>query len=147
MIAIRNFNENDVLLLKQMYYKECDENEIKGIIEEWNTEEYKGKYFEMFAVVDDECLVGQVSIYEHSKNIVSLGVEIYPEYRRKGYAYISSVLVLDYAQKKGYKIVVSQVRTDNVASLALHQKLGFEIDHDYVNKKGNAVFFLIKSIV
>ncbi len=103
MIAIRSFNENDALLLKQMHYKECDENIIKDIIEEWNTKEYKGKYFEMFAVVDDECLVGQVSIYEHSKNIVSLGVEIYPEYRRKGYAYISSGLVLDYAKKKDIK--------------------------------------------
>lgn len=147
MVDIRSFQEDDVLSLKQVHYTELDKNVIKRMIKEWNVKEYNGKYYEMFAVFDDQCLVGQVSIYEHSKNIVSLGVEIYPKYRRKGYAYISSELVLDYAQKRGYKIAVSQVRTDNTASLALNEKLGFEIDHDYINKKGNPVFFLIKSLV
>ena len=147
MITIRSFTEGDSLSLKQLHYRDCDEDKIKSIIAEWGRKEYQGKYFEMFAVVDDESLVGQVSIYEHSKNIVSLGVEIYPEYRRNGFAHSSSGLVLDYAKNRGYKIAVSQVRIDNAASLALHRKLGFEIDHDYVNKKGNKVFFLIMSLV
>ena len=147
MVDIRSFHKDDASLLKQLRYTELDENEIARIIDEWSAKQFNGKYFEMFAVVDEKSIVGQVSILEHGKNIVSFGVEIYSKYRRKGYAYISSEIVLDYARQMGYKIAVSQVKIDNEASLALHKKLGFEVDHDYVNKKGNAVFFLIKSLV
>jgi len=147
MVTIRNFTEYDVMILKQLQYTKLEESEIKNVIKEWAKKKYEDKYFEVFAVVDEENIVGQISILEHSSNIIGFGVEIYQKYRRKGYAYNGSGLVLDHAKNRGYKVAVSQVRVDNTASLGLHKKLGFEINHKYVNGKGNEVYCLIKSIV
>lgn len=147
MISIRNFTEYDVMTLKQLQYTNLEESEIIDIIRKWETKEYQGKYFEMFAVVDNENIVGYISIMEHSKNIISYGVNIYDRYRRKGYAQSGSKLVFGYAKNRGYKIAISQVRVDNAASLGLHVKLGFDIDHKYVNSKGNEVYCLIKSLL
>ena len=42
--------------------------------------------------------------------------------------------MLEYAAKKGYKIILDQVRKDNLASIRLHKKLGFESDgYVYLN--------------
>lgn len=40
---------------------------------------------------------------------------------------------------------MQQIRADNVASIALHNSLGFETDgYVYTNKKGNEVLIYIK---
>ncbi len=54
---------------------------------------------------------------------------------------------LEIAESKGYKIVLQDIRSDNIASIALHQSLGFETDkYAYVNKKGNEVFLFLKAL-
>ena len=49
--------------------------------------------------------------------------------------------------EKGYQIVYQQVRTDNLASIKLHRKVGFETD-DYVykNQRGHDVVLFFKSL-
>jgi len=47
----------------------------------------------------------------------------------------------------GYKIAAAQVRVDNIASIALNKKLEFECENsEYINKKGNKVYYFIKTI-
>lgn len=53
---------------------------------------------------------------------------------------------LEYAKGKGYTVAVGDVRDDNTASIALHEKLGFEMDRKYVNKQGRAVRVHIKAL-
>ena len=55
------------------------------------------------------------------------------------------MLAMDIAKSKGYKVVMQQIRADNVASIALHNSQGFETDgYVYTNKKGNEVLIYIK---
>ena len=50
----------------------------------------------------------------------------------------------NYAKKSGYKIATAQIRKDNVASIRLHEKLGFILDCEMLNKRGNEVYIYIK---
>ncbi len=101
----------------------------------------------MFAVINDDKIVGTISLYEHSHSVVSIGPEIFAEYRKQGYAFQAMETAIMTAKGKGYKIVSQQIRANNIASLKLHVKLGFETD-DYVykNSRGNDVLIFLKSL-
>lgn len=147
MTFLRMFTEEDAELLQQELWPNSSKSEVISIIREWSACLYKGKYFEMLAIIVDDTVVGNVSLYEHSQNIVSLGVEIFSHYRRQGYAVAGVFLALEKAREHGYKLVQDQVLIDNAASVALHEKIGFETDgYVFRNAKDNKVnlfeFFL-----
>ena len=128
MIGIRHFTEHDAVIIQQKQYTEATTTDIHKMIAEWETKTCQGKYFEMFAITANDAIVGSVSLYEHSKSVVSIGVEVYPDQRRKGYAAEGMHLIMNHARNLGYRIIQDQVRTDNQASIALHNSLGFETD-------------------
>ena len=147
MVSLRHFTNDDCELLRSCRYPDMSYDEISGMISEWNPCLYGGRYFEMFAVVSGESPVGSVSIYEHSPSVCEIGPEIFPSERNKGYASEAMSLALMHAAEKGYRLVLQQVRTDNRASIKLHEKLGFErLDSVYRNRKGNEVFLYIRII-
>ena len=144
MITLRNFTEADALELQRNKYRHKTISEVQEMIREMNRKYYNDKYFEMFAVVHQGSIVGMISLYEHSKWVVSCEPEIFESECRKGYGYEALLRALLIAREKGYKIAVAQIRTDNVASIALHKKAKFEMEHEYVNSKGNAVYFMMR---
>ena len=114
------------------------------MITEWESNTCQGKYFEMFAITANDTIVGSVSLYEHSKSVVSIGVEIYPDQRRNRYAAEGMRLIMNHAKDLGYRIIQDQVRTDNQASIALHNSLEFETDgYVFKNKKDNDVLLYV----
>ncbi len=144
MIIIRHFTEHDAAFIQQKQYTETSVTDIREMIAEWKTNTYQGKYFEMFAIAADDTIVGSASLYEHSKSVVSIGVEVYPDHRRKGYAAEGMRLIMNHARNLGYRIIQNQVRTDNQASIALHNCLGFETDgYAFKNAKGKDVFLYL----
>ena len=145
VITLRNFLDSDAPIFQEKHSKHLSIEEIRDMFRKWNEKEYEGKYFEMFAIVKDEEIVGRISLYQHSKNVISCGPEIFEGYRRQGFAKEAMLLAMDIAKGKGYKVVMQQIRVDNVASVALHNSLGFETDgYVYRNKKGNEVLIYIK---
>lgn len=145
MIALRNFTNDDAAILQQYRYQSMSLEEIKEMISDWNKKEYKSRYFEMFAVMNEQTVIGCISLYQHSENVISCGPEIFACYRKQGYGKEAMSLALEMAKRKGYKIVSQQIRTNNIASIALHQSLGFETDgYVYINKKGNDVVIYLK---
>lgn len=145
MIILRNFLDSDVTIFQKKHGKHLAIEEITDMFRTWNIKEYEGKYFEMFAIVKDEEIVGRISLYQHSENVTSCGPEIFEGYRRQGFAKEAMMLAMDIAKSKGYKVVMQQIRADNVVSIALHNSLGFETDgYVYRNKKGNEVIIYIK---
>ena len=145
MIILRNFVDDDAVTFQEKHSKHLSIEEIRDMFRKWNEKEYEGKYFEMFAIVKDEDIVGRISLYQHSENVISCGPEIFEGYRRQGFAKEAMLLAMDIAKGKGYKVVMQQIRVDNVASVALHNSLGFETDgYVYRNKKGNEVLIYIK---
>lgn len=147
MISLRNFTYNDIPILQEHGYGHCSHDELRALIDTWNSKVYNNSYFEMFAIESGTEIVGYASLYGRSKSIVSCGLEIYPNYQRKGYASSAYGRLLDIAKGNGYKIAVAQVLTDNIASIALNQKLGFEAeDYEYFNQKGDKVYLFLKAL-
>ena len=145
VITLRNFLVSVAPIFLEKHSKHLSIEEIRDMFRKWNEKEYEGKYFEMFAIVKDEDIVGRISLYQHSENVISCGPEIFEGYRRQGFAKEAMLLAMDIAKGKGYKVVMQQIRVDNVASVALHNSLGFETDgYVYRNKKGNEVLIYIK---
>jgi len=107
---------------------------------------YNGRYYEFFLVLDGETVVGVMNVSAHSDHIISCGPEIKPEFRQKGYAFEAESMVLDMAKSKGFTIAVGGVQETNAASRALHEKLGFEHDRTYTNKRGYNICLYIKSL-
>ena len=147
--VLRNFvaNSEDVGSLQKFYCPDMSKQAIEKMIGDWNSLDYQGKYFEMFAIVQAEQVVGTLSLYEHSKSVVSIGIELFSGACGKGYGTNAMNRALDICREKGYKIVCQQVRADNLASIKLHRKVGFETDdYIYKNQKGQDVLLFLKAL-
>lgn len=148
MLLLRNFTDADAEVFQRFCGTDMTLEEIRELFAKWNKKQYDGKYFEMFAIVKDGQLVGQISLYQLSKSMVSCGPVVFDCYRRQKNGENAMILAMDMAKNMGYKTVLQQIRVDNTPSLALHSRLGFETDgYTYKNKKGNDVLIYLKSLV
>ena len=148
MIFLRNLKIEDASELQKYGYSGMSAEQVEALICDWGQKQFDGKYFEMFAIISDEKIVGTISLYQHSLEVVSIGPEVFDEYRRKGFAKKAMMLACQMAKEKGFKIVSQQIRTDNAASIALHRSLGFETNGIvYTNSKGNKVSIYLKCLI
>ncbi len=148
MILLRNFKKEDAMQLQRCGYPNLSTEQVEALIFDWNKKQFGGKYFEMLAIVADEKIVGSISLYQHSSEVVSIGPEVFCEYRRKGFAKEAMLCACQIAKEKGFKIVSQQIRIGNVASIALHCSLGFETNGlIYTNAKGNQVSIYLKCLM
>lgn len=127
-MTLRDLTTDDAENLRRSHYQSMSVEAVREMIGEWNKLEYEGKYFEMFAVVDGDNIVGELSLFEHSESVVSIGLEIFSEFQGRKFGKQAIVSAFGICKSKGYKIVCDQVRSDNAASIALHKSLGFESD-------------------
>lgn len=147
MVTLRNFQNEDANILKQYKHSNMSIKEIQDMIGDWNKLEFNGKYFEMFAVENNGKIVGTISLYQHSENVVSIGPEIFPIFQRQGFGVEAMNLALDLAKSRKYKIVFQQIKINNIPSINLHKRLAFETDdYCFMNKKGKEVLIFIKPL-
>ncbi len=147
MVTLRHFNKEDAEVIKNNIYPDMIIEDITDMIDDWNTCLYDGQYFEMFAVLADNRIVGQASICGKNKNIASLGIEIYNSEQCKGYGSAIVPMLIKLATEKKYTVILNQVRTDNKVSIKLNEKFGFESDgYIYRNKRDKEVYIFAKSI-
>lgn len=148
MILLRNLKKEDTSKLQKYGYSDLTAEQVEALICDWSKKQVNGKYFEMFAIVSENKIVGTISLYQHSSEVVSIGPEIFCEYRRKGFAKEAMIIACQKAKEKGFKIVSQQIRTNNAASIALHSSLGFETNElVYTNAKGNQVSIYLKCLI
>ena len=148
MITLRPFTPGDAPLLHKAGFADHPPEEIAGWIAGWSAGQVNGRAFEMLGIFAEAALVGTISLYQHTHEVVSIGPEIFPPHRRKGYARQALSLACARAAQQGYKIVFQQIRTDNIASIALHTSLGFSTGGQiYTNSHGNPVNIYLKSLV
>ena len=145
MITLRNFTDDDALEFQQKQSVNMSLDEVKSLLIKWREKEFEGKYSEIFAVTNDEGIVGWISLYQHSENVISCSPEIFERYRKQGIGGEAMILAMKIAKNKGYKLMLQQIRVNNAASIALHKKLGFETDeYIYKNRHNNDVQIFIK---
>lgn len=145
-VSLRHFTGADLPVLRTYYVPERTDAEIMDLLAQWNAGTFRGKRFEMFALCDGDTVVGMVSLYQHNGYIVSAGPEVFEPFRRKGYGEAGLCLAYEYAGRQGYTIASAQIRTDNAASIRLHEKLGFLRDSEMTNRRGNRVYTYLKQL-
>lgn len=144
MVSLRQFTERDATVLREKQMFTASTEELCGMIKAWESKTFQGKYFEMLALMANDSVVGCISLYGKTERIASIGVEVFPDERCKGYAAEGMRLMIENAKRRGFRIIQDQVRADNTASIALHQKLGFETDgYFYVNAKEHKVLIYL----
>ena len=146
MIHLRSFRPCDWQIITTYQYPDMAQGDAVKLIDEFNALTFQGKFQKLLAIADDEQIVGYVSLIEQCDGVVSIGVEIYTPYRRKGYAYAGIAQLLTIANAYGYHTAAGQVRKDNAASLALCKKLGFTVVDEATSRRGKAVYNLVMSI-
>ena len=147
MVKLRAFTIGDAEVLRQEHHHNMSIAEIKSMICDWNKLEFQGRYFEMFAIVNDDQIVGEISLYQLSESVISIGLEVFLKFQRQGLGKQAAILALQICKSKGYKIVCNQVLSDNSPSIALNKSLGFETDmYRYKNQKDKEVYLFLKSI-
>lgn len=145
LITLRHFEQEDAESIRDHLYPDMTVSDIRDMIAVWNSLVFEGRYFEMFAVLVDGRITGYVSLCEQSPHVVSAGAEIYGDERCKGYAGRALTLLEAHAAKKGYRLILDQVRTDNAASIRLHEKLGFEREQSvYRNRQDHEVYLYLR---
>ncbi|MBQ9796644.1 MAG: GNAT family N-acetyltransferase [Clostridia bacterium] len=145
---MRNLKKEDASELQEYVYSDLTTEQVEALICDWDKKQFNGRYFAMYAIVSDERIVGTISLYQHSSEVVSIGPEVFCEYRRKGFAKEAMMCAFQIAKEKGFKIVSQQIRTNNAASIALHCSLGFETsDLVFTNAKGNQVSIYLKCLI
>ena len=148
MVRIRHFTTEDAETIKKRQYPDMTVDEIERMIADWNSGVFEGRRFEIFAVTEDGRIAGCASIKECSKSVASLGIEIFTEERGKRIASNAMPLLLEAAKQAVYRTVLDQVRTDNTASIRLHEAFGFETDgYAYRNKHDREVILYLKLLV
>lgn len=147
MIELRNFTNADIEKLQKHEDSELSHADCERLILTWNEKKYNDGYFEMYAVINNGNIVGKASLYARSEHIVSCGIELYAEFRGKGYATAAYPILLSLAKQKRFTIAVAQVLANNAASIALHKKAGFEAeDYTYTNQQGKQIYYFIKAL-
>lgn len=146
MLKLQTITEIDRDTLQDTSYGSLTNAEWKQLLSEASLKLHDHRYFELFKVVTGDTVVGFMNLYAHSPHIISCGPEIKPQYRKHGYAYEAEVLALDMAKTLGFTIAVAYIRETNFASIRLHEKLGFELDQNFMNAHKKEMRLYIKAL-
>lgn len=146
MIYLKPIKDGNVNDLDGTDYGAMSLEERRQMIAASTNAVHNGAYFEFLVVYDGGTVIGFMNLYAHSRHIISCGPEIKQEFRRKGLGALAETMALDYAKSKGYTVAVAGVDDTNAASIALHEKLGFELDRRYTNERGRTIRLYIKAL-
>lgn len=152
---IRHINENDYGDIYSIYgdievMKYDIDNLLKSLDDAKNNIEMinrgiLNKWFIRWAVIDkytDE-FIGTIAFhhFELDKNKVQIGYNLKKSYWRKGIMSDVLKLTIDYLQSNSLlEIIEASIDTENIASVKLVEKLGFELN----NKENNKLMFAKK---
>lgn len=146
MLSLQAITNKDRSTLKNTTYECITDDEWERLILDSTCRLHDNCYFELFKIIDGDNVIGLINLYAHSPHIISCGPEIKPQYQKQGYAYQAELLALKAAKLLGYTIAVAYVKESNLASIRLHEKLGFELDNKFVNANKNEMRLYIKAL-
>ena len=146
MLSLAPITVDNIPDLEDTSYAEMSDEEKRRMVRESRCRRHDGAYFELFSVSDDGQIVGFMNLYARSDRTISIGPEIKKRLQGRGYGFAAETLALDHARQMGCSSAVAEVREDNAASIALHEKLGFSCVDRRINQHGNPVRVYIKAL-
>lgn len=133
-IFLRHFRYSDIEVLRSQILPGYSDDEIFKTLEQWNTHEYDDLPFEMYAICANTTIVGSLTLRLcDDYATVCLHPEILPKFRRKGYAKAAMAQAIELLRTHEYVSLSAQIPKDNVASIRLHEALGYKRNGESVN--------------
>lgn len=145
-MIIRHFEIKDIKDLKKYRYPDKSDLEILSMINEWNKCGCSGRYFEMFTIVNGGQSVGEISIYEHNDDTVSVGLHVFEPFRRKGFGSKGLKYAIKRAKELEYSFAISLIEKNNLPAIKLFEKHQFAPISEFINPKGVKVYTFKKLI-
>ena len=135
---------NDINSFDDTEYSNLSNEKRIELINNSQEESIDGKFFKFYKILHYNNVVGFLNFYEQSKSVISIAPYIKENFRQKGFAYSSIIEAHKIVKSKGFKIALQTVRENNVASIKLHEKLGFELVKKCVSNNNNAIRLYLK---
>ena len=135
-IKLRKFNENDIdFVMKNWvgtdklngFFKDKTKEGLKESFKKYHEEKSGDKFLFSYCIETDGRPVGIIQFTEKYKNTPNLNLYIEDIYRNRGIGTISFELAKTIIKSKGFNIITSSCARNNLASISLHKKLGFQI--------------------
>ena len=146
MIYLKPITHNNINDFAGTLYDAMLFEEKQNMINESINKIHNNSYFEFLVVYENDNIIGFMNLYAHSKHIFSCGPAIKEQFQNKGFGFFAETKALKYAKDRGYTIAVASVDENNKSSIALHEKLGFELDRNYFNRQGRNMRLYIKAL-
>ena len=137
-VWLRKFNEKDLdFLLSVNYFKSPTKEFVMPVLNDWIKGENEDHLRFARCIMLDNKPIGVISLGEKEKGVVGFGISILEEYRKNGYGTIAFNLAKEELRDLGIKKIKSSCAYSNIASKALHKKLGFILNKTEINQAGN----------
>lgn len=137
-VWLRKFNEKDLdFLLSVNYFKSPTKEFVMPVLNDWIKGENEDHLRLARCIMLDNKPIGVISLGEKEKGVVGFGISILEEYRKNGYGTIAFNLAKEELRDLGIKKIKSSCAYSNIASKALHKKLGFILNKTEINPAGN----------
>ena len=145
-ISLKEIGFDDLDCFNDTEYSALTEEKRKELVEHSKNSQHQGKYFKFYLIIYQERIVGFLNVCDLSRSAFSIAPEIKKEFRRKGFCEIALTIAFNIQKLRGKKLAIASIREDNVASIKLHEKLGFELVKDYYSKSGKPMKEYVKFI-
>ncbi|SFB36030.1 Protein N-acetyltransferase, RimJ/RimL family [Acetitomaculum ruminis DSM 5522] len=134
------YNDDDIVRYTESLFedKDMEIEYLKGYIENIY------KFFDLgiwgIVLKDENLLIGRAGIDvkadDKGESIYEIGYLIDKKYQQQGYAYESCLAIINYCfENTGIEKIICIIEKENIASLKLAKKLGFQFE-DFIEKDG-----------
>lgn len=156
---LREQTVNDIQRMYEIYSSENITRYIENLYEDFEEEYnftiayinnmYNFYGYGIWAVVrkEDDIIIGRAGLSNREvdgENKLELGYIIDEQYQNQGYAYEACKAICDFVKEKLFENeIVCFIRKENIASIKLAEKLGFDFIADIINEWGTFRYYKI----
>lgn len=148
-IRLRKFNNNDIDFVVNNwvgtdkldgFFKDRTKENLEKSFKKYEEEKSGDRFLYSYCIEFEGRPVGIIQFTEKYKDTPNLNLYIEDIYRNKGIGTNAFKLAKEILKLKGFDLITSSCRQDNVASVNLHKKLGFELIKSELSPNGTPMF-------
>lgn len=148
-IRLRKFNNNDIDFVVNNwvgtdkldgFFKDRTKENLEESFKKYEEEKSGDRFLYSYCIEFEGRPVGIIQFTEKYKDTPNLNLYIEDIYRNKGIGTNAFKLAKEILKLKGFDLITSSCRQDNVASVNLHKKLGFELIKSELSPNGTPMF-------
>jgi len=148
-IVLRKFNDNDIDFVMNNWvgtdkldglFKDRTRESLEVSFKKYQEEKSGDRFIYSYCIELEFRPVGIIQFTEKYKGTPNLNLYIEDIYRNKGIGTKAFELGKEIIKSKGYKLITSSCGQNNIASVNLHKKLGFDMVKVELSPNGTPMY-------